>query len=90
MKLFSKIFQNLFNSASDLSVIPEAGAKVSQISESPKDLGTFFKLFQNQPFVAFERCFSLEAGAKIRRFGRNFQINFTLFSQNILSGFTLN
>ena len=93
-KSFRKIFFEYFSEPSSLhfrlAVLSEAGAKVSQISESPKDLGTFFKLFQNQPFVAFERCFSLEAGAKIRRFGRNFQINFTLFSQNILSGFTLN
>ena len=88
MKLFSKIFQNLFNSASDLSVIPEAGAKVSQISESPKDLGTFFKLFQNQPFVAFERCFSLEAGAKIRTFPGNFQIIPGLFFDNFHAFFS--
>ena len=52
----------------------EAGAKVSHFSESPKDFGTFFKIFQNVFFVAFEWCFSLEVGAKIRAFPGNFQI----------------
>ena len=47
-KDFSEFFQNLFSHRFRRPVLFEAGAKVSQISESPKDFGTFFKISQNR------------------------------------------
>ena len=79
---FSKEFFRKFSEPFCLSLLIEAGAKVSHFSESPKDLGTFFKIFQNVFFAAFEVCFSLEAGAKIRAFPGNFQIIRGLFFDN--------
>jgi len=49
--LFERIFQNFFRTFFSYRFEPcvafEAGAKVSHFSESPKDFGTFFKIFQN-------------------------------------------
>jgi len=44
---FSEFFQNLFSYRFKPCVAFEAGAKVSHFSESPKDFGTFSKIFQN-------------------------------------------
>ena len=83
-QIFSKLFSRNFSEPCfvrlRLAVFIEAGAKVRIISESPKDFGTFFKIFQN-PFASFEECSSVEAGAKIRTFPGNFQIFRELFSR---------
>ena len=46
-KDFFRNFQNLFSYRFEPYFLFEAGAKVSHFSESPKDFGTFFKIFQN-------------------------------------------
>ena len=47
LKEFFRNFQNLFSYRFEPYFLFEAGAKVSHFSESPKDFGTFFKIFQN-------------------------------------------
>ncbi|WP_418664489.1 hypothetical protein, partial [Alistipes ihumii] len=82
-------FQNLFFYRFEPYFLFEAGAKVSQISESPKDFGTFFQNFSEPFSFAPKRCFSLEAGAKIRAFRDNFQIIRELFSVFFAPGYAL-
>ena len=53
---FSKKFFRKFSEPFCLSLLIEAGAKVSLFSESPKDFGTFFKIFQNLYNRANEMC----------------------------------
>ena len=62
-KDFSEFFQNLFSHRLRRSVLFEAGAKVSHFSESPKDFGTFFKIFQNL-FLCFGVVFLSRSGCK--------------------------
>ena len=60
---FSEFFQNLFSYRFEPCVAFEAGAKVSHFSESPKDFGTFFKIFQNL-FLCFGVVFLSRSGCK--------------------------
>ena len=55
---FSKKFFRKFSEPFCLSLLIEAGAKVSLFSESPKLFRTFFKIFQNL-YSSLPRCVSL-------------------------------
>ena len=72
-KSFRKIFFEYFSEPSSLhfrlAVLSEAGAKVRQIFESPKDFGTFFKIFQN-PFQHPGEVFFSRSGCKDKDFFR--------------------
>ena len=62
-KNFFRNFQNLFFYRFEPYFLFEAGAKVSHFSESPKDFGTFFKIFQNL-FLCFGVVFLSRSGCK--------------------------
>lgn len=71
-QIFSKdFFFEYFSEPSSLhfrlAVLSEAGAKVRQIFESPKDFGTFFKIFQN-PFQRPGEAFFSRSGRKDKYF----------------------
>ena len=74
-KIFSKIFQNLFRSVLTASVFIEAGAKVKQISESPKNPESFFKTF-SEPL---REVFLSQSGCKVNVSECYFQIFAALF-----------
>lgn len=67
-KDFSEFFQNLFSHRFRRSVSFEAGAKVSQISESPKDFGTFFSKFLRTVFFRPGAVFFSRSGCKDKGF----------------------
>ena len=62
-KIFSKTFSEPFSLHRRRDVVVKADAKVSQISETPKIYGTFFKTF-SEPVVAPEHCFLSRSGCK--------------------------
>ena len=73
-KNFSEFFQNLFSYRFEPYFLFEAGAKVSHFSESPKDFGTFFKIFQNL-FLCFGVVFLSRSGCKDKDFSRQLPNN---------------
>ncbi len=78
-KIFSKTFSEPFSLHRRRDVIVKADAKVSQISETPKIYGTFFKTF-SEPVVAPEHCFLSRSGCKDKACGMLFpNISATFF-----------
>ena len=85
---FSKKFFRKFSEPFCLSLLIEAGAKVSLFSESPKLFRTFFKIFQNV-FLSFRGVFLSRSGCKDKGFSRQIPNNSgTFFRQFRQSSYT--
>ena len=85
---FSKKIFRKFSEPFCLSLLIEAGAKVSLFSESPKLFRTFFKIFQNV-FLSFRGVFLSRSGCKDKGFSRQIPNNSgTFFRQFRQSSYT--